>query len=58
MGYHHMTGGMGLPMIMFWIVLIAAFILLVSWMINGSRVSQNNYDEMEKPLDILKKRRV
>ena len=57
MGYHHMMGGgMGIVMIIFWIVLIGAFILLVSGAINGILVSQKNDDNMQKPLEILKQR--
>lgn len=57
MGYHHMMGGgMGIVMILFWIVLIGAFILLASGTINGIRVSQKNDDNMQKPLEILKQR--
>ena len=57
MGYHHMMGGgMGIVMIIFWIVLIGAFTLLVSGRINGIRASQKNNDNMQKPLEILKQR--
>ncbi len=56
MGYHHMMGGgMGIVMGIFWIVLIGAFILLVSGAINGIRGSQAN-DDSRKPLEILKQR--
>jgi putative membrane protein len=57
MGYHHMMGGgMGIVMIIFWIVLIGAFILLVSGAVNGIRDSRQNDGEMQKPLEILKQR--
>jgi len=57
MGYHHMIGGdMGIVMIIFWIVLIGAFILLVSGAINGVRGSKKNDDDLQKPLEILKQR--
>jgi len=57
MGYHHMMGGgMGIVMIIFWVVLIGAFVLLVSGAINGIRGSQQNDDDLQKPLEILKQR--
>ena len=57
MGYHHMMGGgMGIVMIIFWVVLIGALVLLVSGMINGIRSSQANHDDLRKPLEILKQR--
>jgi putative membrane protein len=57
MGYDHMMGGgMGIVMIIFWIVLIGAFILLVSGAINGIRAFQKKDGEMQTPLEILKQR--
>jgi putative membrane protein len=57
MGYHHMMGGgMGIVMIIFWIVLIGAFILLISGAVNSIRTSPKNDGQMQKPLDILKQR--
>ena len=57
MGYHHMMGGgMGIVMIIFWVVLIGALVLLVSGVINGIRGSQANDDNSQKPLEILKQR--
>jgi len=57
MGYHHMIGGgMGIVMIIFWIVLIGAFGLLVSGTVNGIRGTQQNDDDLQKPLEILKQR--
>ena len=57
MGYHHMMGGgMGIVMIIFWVVLIGALVLLVSGVINGIRGSQANDDGLRKPLEILKQR--
>jgi putative membrane protein len=57
MGYGHMMGsGMGIVMIIFWIVLIGGFILLVSGAINGMRVFPKKDDEMQTPLEILKQR--
>ena len=57
MGYHQMMGvGMGIVMIIFWVVLIGAFVLLVSGVINGIRGSQKNDDDLKKPLEILKQR--
>jgi putative membrane protein len=57
MGYHHMMGGgMGIAMIIFWIVFIGAIVLLASGVINSIRSSQQNDNEFRKPLDILKQR--
>jgi len=57
MGYHHMMGGgMGIVMIIFWVVLIGSVVLLISGVINDTRRSQSNNDVMQKPLDILKQR--
>ncbi|NIP28174.1 MAG: hypothetical protein GWN94_25125 [Phycisphaerae bacterium] len=57
MGYGHMMGsGMGIVMIIFWIVLIGGFILLVSGAINGMRAFPKKDDEMQTPLEILKQR--
>jgi putative membrane protein len=57
MGYGHMMGsGMGIVMIIFWIVLIGGFILLVSGAINGMRVFPKKDDEMQTSLEILKQR--
>jgi putative membrane protein len=57
MGYHHMMGGgMGIVMIIFWVVFIGALVLLVSGVINGFRGSQANHDDLRKPLEILKQR--
>ena len=58
MGYDHMMGGgMGIVMIIFWIVFIGAFILLISGAINGIRGSQQkNEGNSPKPLEILEQR--
>lgn len=58
MGYNHMMGGgMGFVMIIFWIVLIGAFILLISGAVNGIRGSQKTIEnDSPKPLEILKER--
>jgi putative membrane protein len=58
MGYDHMMGGgMGIVMIIFWIVLIGAFILLISGVINGIRGSQQKDEgDSRKPIEILKQR--
>jgi uncharacterized membrane protein len=48
MGHHHMIGGgMGIVMIIFWIVLIGALILLASCGITVFRGSQNNGDDLQ-----------
>jgi len=51
-----MGGGMGIVMIIFWIVLVGAFVLLVSGAINGMRGFQRNGDDPQQPLEILKRR--
>ena len=57
MGYHHsMGGGLGIVMIIFWVVIIGALVLIVSGVINGIRGSQANDDDLRKPLEILKQR--
>ncbi len=57
MGYNHMMGGgMGIVMIIFWVVLIGALTLLVSGAINGIRCSQQNDDNSQQSLKILKQR--
>ena len=52
MGYGHTMGaGMGIVMIIFWIVLIGAFILLITGAINEIRGSQQkNEDDSPKPI--------
>lgn len=54
--YGMMGGGMGIVMIIFWIVLIGAFVLLVTGIFNGIR--STDPDERKKPdaLEILKAR--
>ena len=55
MGYHHMMGGgMGIVMIIFWIVLIGSVVLLVSGAVNSVRGHQRN--DKGNPLEILKQR--
>ncbi len=51
-----MGGGMGIVMIIFWIVLIGALVLLVSGLINGIHGSRQNADDSRQPLDIIKQR--
>ena len=55
---HHgmMGGGMGIIMIIFWIVLIAAFALLISGVINAIHRSKQNQDHTPTSLEILKQR--
>jgi len=58
MGHYGMMGGsgMGIVMVIFWIVLIGAFVLLISGVLNGIRSTK--YDRPDKPdaLEILKAR--
>ena len=57
MGYHHMMGGgMGIVMIIFWIVLTGALILLVSGAVNSIRRSSKDDNQPQTPLEILKQR--
>jgi putative membrane protein len=59
MGYHHMMGGgIGIVMIIFWVILIGALVLLVSGAINSIRNSQvtNSAMQRQNPLEILKQR--
>jgi len=58
MGYNHMMGGgMGFVMIIFWIILIGAFVLLISGAVNGIRGSQRSIEsDSSNPLEILKER--
>jgi putative membrane protein len=58
MGYNHMMGGgMGIMMIIFWIVLIGALVLLISGAANGIRGSQKNIEnDPPRHLEILKER--
>ncbi len=57
MGHHSiMGGGMGIVMILFWVLLIAAFVLLISGALNGIRGAKQNQDDAPNPLEILKQR--
>ncbi|NMM25879.1 MAG: SHOCT domain-containing protein [Glaciimonas sp.] len=49
-----MMGGMGLLFILFWIVVIAAVVLIVRWLTTPNE--QGKILPIESPLDILKKR--
>jgi uncharacterized membrane protein len=50
MGHHGMMGGgMGIVMIIFWIVLIAAVILLFSGAVNGLRGTKQNREDASNP---------
>lgn len=58
MGHYGMMGGsgMGVVMVIFWIVLVGAFVLLISGVLNGIRgTKQNGYDKPDA-LEILKAR--
>ena len=54
-GYGMMGGGMGIVMIIFWMVLIAAVVLLLSGAVNGLRGTKRN-QEGASSLEILKQR--
>ena len=57
MGHHGMMGGgMGIVMIIFWIILLAAIVLLFSGAVNGARETKQNREDVLNPLEILKQR--
>ena len=57
MGHHGMMGGgMGIVMIIFWIIIIAAIALLLSGAVNGVRGTRQNREDASNPLEILKQR--
>ncbi len=58
MGFHGLMGGggMGVVMIIFWTVLITAFILLISGAVTGILGSKQNVDDTQNALEILKAR--
>ena len=58
MGHHGMMGdgGMGGIMVIFWIVLIGAFVLLISGVLNGIRSAKQSGDDKPDALEILKAR--
>ena len=57
MGHHSiMGGGMGIIMIIFWTLIIGAFILLVSGAINGIRGAKQHKDEAPASIEILRQR--
>jgi putative membrane protein len=51
-GYQGYGYGMGLTMIIFWVLVIIAIVYLVRYLGKGS----SRHEQQEKPLDILKKR--
>ena len=53
-----MGGGMGLVMIIFWMVLIAAIVLLFSGAVNGLRGNKQTQEDASNPLEILNRRYV
>ena len=55
MGHHTMMGaGMGMVMIIFWVIIITVFVLLISGAINGGRGSKTNEDDIQNALEIIK----
>ena len=57
MGHHGMMGGgMGIVMIIFWIILIAAVVLLFSGAINEVRGAKQNREGASNPFEILNQR--
>ena len=56
MGHHGMMGGgMGIVMMIFWIVLVAAVVLLFSGLVNGLRGTKQNQEGLSA-LEIIKQR--
>jgi len=49
-------GGMGIVMVIFWIVLIGAFVLLISGVLNGIRSGKDDRHDKSDVLEILKAR--
>lgn len=57
MGHHSfMGGGMGIIMIIFWLLIIGALALLISGMVNVTRGTGQRGREQYEPLEILKQR--
>jgi putative membrane protein len=57
MGHHGMMGGgMGIIMVLFWILIIGVLVLLISALVNSVSGSRQDRNEASKPLDILKQR--
>lgn len=57
MGHHGMMGGgMGIIMVLLWILIIGALVLLISAWVNGVGGSKQDRDEASEPLGILKQR--
>jgi putative membrane protein len=55
MGHHSFIGGgMGIIMIIFWVLIIGAFALLVSGGVNGIRAARQRGEDSPDPLEILK----
>jgi putative membrane protein len=57
MGHHGiMGGGMGIIMIIFWILIVGAFVLIVSGAANGIRGTKLHQGDQPNSTEILKKR--
>ena len=57
MGYHTMMGGgMGIAMILFWIILIFVFVLLILGAFSGRLGTKSNDDNTPNALEIIKAR--
>ena len=57
MGHHTMMGGgMGIAMILFWIILLFVFVLLISGAFSESLGTKPNEDDTLKALEIIKAR--
>ena len=57
MGHHGMMGGgIGIIMILFWILIIGALALLISALVNGTSGAIQERHKASEPLEILKQR--
>ena len=57
MGHHSFIGGgMGIIMIIFWVLIIGAFALIISGGVNGIRSARQGGEDRPDPLEILKQR--
>jgi len=57
MGRHGMMGGgMGIVMIIFWVIVIAAVVLLISGAFKGINSAKKRLDDPQNPIEILKQR--
>jgi putative membrane protein len=53
---NNMGGGLGILMITFWVLLIAAFVLLISGAVNGIRSIRQTQNDLPDSIEILRQR--